>query len=405
MLRPKGSHVVIRRILLQIITAAFWAPLGVAAERAPDQVFREVAPAVVVITKSVAGQNGLEFSVGSGFVVQEDGIIVTAFHVVAGADYLTVKSFAGQGYVVERVLGFDAAKDLCVLKINADHMPVLTLGDSDNLKPGQQVLLIGAPLGLEYTVAGGMFSGVRSIQGVQRLQYSAPSSPGNSGGPLLDVEGRVIGVLTSGISEGQQLNFATPINTVEPLLATPQKMTLEEFKENASRVLVEAKDHQELVIRHDTLTRLARVAENAGNAATAIQGYEGALALCTSAGGDCLRDRLELLRVLAYFGSIVIEKNDVLTAGKYGARGVQLLETSGGVEEMLRNMQALGFPREGIDGFRENTFGACYWFAGLAAVKDGDFDTAHRMLQTLRKISQTNATLLEQAINNPSILP
>lgn len=382
------------------------SPHAAAAERTPQEVFQAVAPAVVVIKNSTSGEE----KQGSGFVVEADGLIVTAFHVAAGADnFLMVKSFDGQWHMVAEVLGFDPEKDICVLKADAQHLPVLALGDSETLKPGQEVLVIGAPMGLEYTVVNGLFNGFRQLDGVPQLQFSAPSSPGNSGGPLLDLEGRVIGVITSGFSEGQNLNFATPISEVKRLLTTRQQMTLDQFKKEADRWSTEAKTRQAQVDHYETTLQQARAAELAGDAPAAIQGYEDALAICTkiSDGGTCPRERIELLRVLTYFGSLSLkggtfEHNNVLTAGGYGDRGVQLIEASGGVETLLSQMQSFGIPKEGLDGYRTNTFGLLYFYSGLGAIENGNSEKARTLLKTLRNIDPSCALLLEQAIDGTS---
>ncbi len=161
---------------------------------------------------------------GSGFVWDKEGHIVTNNHVVADADEVTVV-FAGGTSVDATVLGTDPNVDLAVLQIDvpADKLAPVTVGDSDALKVGQMAVAIGNPFGLENTMTYGIVSALgRTIQsGTSRfsipevIQTDAPINPGNSGGPLLDHEGRVIGINTQIVSQSGSnagIGFAVPVN-------------------------------------------------------------------------------------------------------------------------------------------------------------------------------------------------
>jgi serine protease Do len=160
-----------------------------------------------------------ESGIGSGFVVAENGIILTNRHVVLDADKLTVR-FVDKRELPARILGVDPLTDVAVLKVEADHLPTVRLGDSSALEVGQWVLAIGAPLGLERTATQGIISALgRSLPKdsyVPFIQTDVPINPGNSGGPLFDVHGRVVGInsqIVSNTGGYMGLSFAIPINT------------------------------------------------------------------------------------------------------------------------------------------------------------------------------------------------
>lgn len=160
-----------------------------------------------------------ESGVGSGFVVAPNGLILTNNHVVAGAEKLYVR-FADKRELPARVLGVDALTDVAVLKVEAQNLPTVTLGDSSRLEVGQWVLAIGAPLGLERTATQGIISALeRTLANdsyVPFIQTDVPINQGNSGGPLFDLEGRVVGINAQIISSSggyMGLSFAIPINT------------------------------------------------------------------------------------------------------------------------------------------------------------------------------------------------
>jgi serine protease Do len=210
-------------------------------------VVRAVGPSVVQINVSGYGLGSAsatstarvferQQSTGSGVILDSAGFIVTNYHVIAGARRVTVTlapDRGGPGTSIVRprgrtleasVVGVDEETDLAVLKIDAPGLPALTLGDSDQLRPGQVVLAFGSPLGLENSMTMGVVSAVgRQLEAdapMVYIQTDAPINPGNSGGPLLDAEGRVIGINTmilsqSGGNEG--LGFAAPSNIVRSI--------------------------------------------------------------------------------------------------------------------------------------------------------------------------------------------
>ena len=192
-------------------------------QKTADEIFREVAPSVVVINTQTPAGAGL----GSGFVIDPSGIIATNCHVVIGAENIQVKLKDGQVFPATRLRGADFALDVCLLTIEAQPLLAVTLGDLRETVIGDRVFVIGAPLGFEYSISDGLFSGRRRQPGsVETLQFSAPVSPGNSGGPLLDAHGRVIGVVSMMVIGGQNLNFAMPVNAIRQVLNTRHAVTL-----------------------------------------------------------------------------------------------------------------------------------------------------------------------------------
>jgi serine protease Do len=162
--------------------------------------------------------HGVQHAQGSGFLISADGLVLTNAHVVDGAKEVTVKLSDHREYKA-KVLGADKSSDIAVLKIEAHNLPAVTLGDSDKLGVGDYVLAIGEPFGLEETATAGIVSAKgRSLPGdgyVPFIQTDAAVNPGNSGGPLFDAGGSVVGINSQIYSNSggyQGVSFAIPIN-------------------------------------------------------------------------------------------------------------------------------------------------------------------------------------------------
>jgi S1-C subfamily serine protease len=159
---------------------------------------------------------------GSGFIINANGQILTNSHVVDGADTVTVIFKDGRRFD-GKVQGEDPVTDVAVIKIDANNLPVMRLGNSDTLQPGEAVIAIGNPLGLNNTVTSGILSATgrsgsdigASDKRVDYIQTDAAINPGNSGGPLLNARGEVIGMNTAILRGAQGLGFAIPINTAQ----------------------------------------------------------------------------------------------------------------------------------------------------------------------------------------------
>ncbi len=156
-------------------------------------------------------------SLGSGFVFSADGYILTNHHVIAGADEVIVR-FSNREEYVASIVGSDEASDIAVLKIDAEGLPVLKFGDSDNLKVGEWVLAIGSPFGFDHSVTAGIVSAKgRSLPTdnyVPFIQTDVAINPGNSGGPLFNLDGEVVGInsqIYSRTGGFMGLSFAIPI--------------------------------------------------------------------------------------------------------------------------------------------------------------------------------------------------
>ena len=158
-----------------------------------------------------------ESSLGSGFIINKEGYILTNDHVVKDAESIQVKLSNDKVYG-GKVVGEDPKTDLAVIKINAsEELPVAVLGDSDKLQVGQWAIAIGNPFGLDRTVTVGVVSATgRSNMGIETyedfIQTDASINPGNSGGPLLNIYGEVIGINTAIVAAGQGIGFAIPVN-------------------------------------------------------------------------------------------------------------------------------------------------------------------------------------------------
>src|SRR5262249_42717358 len=188
---------------------------------------------VNITTASVAiGLFGAEQSssgTASGFVIDKQGHILTNYHVIEGADAIQVTLFDGSTHKA-RLIGQDASNDVVVVQIqtSSDRLFPISLGDSSHLLVGQKVLALGNPFGLERTLTTGIISSLdrsirakngRMIKGI--IQTDAAVNPGNSGGPLLNSRGEVIGVTTAIVSQvGQSagIGFAVPVNSVKQIL-------------------------------------------------------------------------------------------------------------------------------------------------------------------------------------------
>jgi S1-C subfamily serine protease len=179
-------------------------------------VVRKVGPAVI----SVFGRpEDRERGQGSGFIIAAEGLAVTNSHVARGRERLRVQTEEGDS-LDAKLVGDDPSTDLALLRLSAKELPQAELGDSDALQVGQLVIAMGHPLGFRSTVSTGVVSALgRSMRSEQGrliesvVQHTAPLNPGNSGGPLVDSRGRVVGINTAIIAMAQGLGFSVPATT------------------------------------------------------------------------------------------------------------------------------------------------------------------------------------------------
>ena len=160
---------------------------------------------------------------GSGFYLSSTGLLATNAHVIEACADIFVRDDRQAAGSQARLVFVNAEQDVAVLKAAGIGKPALRLAPIDSLSQGQQVFAIGHPAGLEFTVSDGIISAFRSIEERRLLQTTAPISPGSSGGPLLDAAGRVVGMTTSFLKGGQNLNFAVPVDVIKESLARAEK--------------------------------------------------------------------------------------------------------------------------------------------------------------------------------------
>ena len=189
-------------------------------EYSPAELFTRYAPAVVAIEVDHGGFR----SGGTGFFIDDRGTLATNHHVIDGAREVRVKLFDGAQIERVELLASDAEVDLALLRVApgslAGGSPEPTvLGDSEAVQVGEHVSVIGNPLGLDHTLTDGIVSARRVYEGERYIQMSAPISPGNSGGPVFDRHGRVIGVSVAHMLGGQNLNLAVPVSQLKAMVA------------------------------------------------------------------------------------------------------------------------------------------------------------------------------------------
>lgn len=210
------------RFLMMILVVGL-VSVGTAAQSVPvrkdiPSIARTASGSVVSIVMS--DKEGKPLGQGSGFVVSADGFIVTNYHVIAEGASAVAKFPDGAFYIIDGVVASDKVRDIAILKAHGHNLRPLKLGNSDRLDVGEQVVAIGSPRGLESTVSDGIVSGVRSLEekGGKYIQITAPISPGSSGGPLFNMSGEVVGITTMYLKNGENLNFAIPVNEAKVLL-------------------------------------------------------------------------------------------------------------------------------------------------------------------------------------------
>jgi S1-C subfamily serine protease len=172
--------------------------------------------------ENTAPKENYEHGTGSGFIISSDGRILTNAHVIEGADSVKVTLNDGRTYT-GKVIGRDTVTDVAVVKIEAENLPFVTFGKSENLVPGEWAIAIGNPFGLDNTVTVGIISAIKRSSSevgvpnkrVSFIQTDAAINPGNSGGPLLNADGEVIGINTAIRANAQGLGFAIPIETAQ----------------------------------------------------------------------------------------------------------------------------------------------------------------------------------------------
>jgi S1-C subfamily serine protease len=209
-------------------------PIENSGARSPTQIAAAIGRATVTIRASLQGGSVVS---GSGFIVDAAGTIVTNAHVVQDAERVEVRVSGGDLYDVTGVRCIDRKRDIAVLQIPAFGLPTVPLGNSDSVRSGDRVVVIGNALGVfENTVTTGVISGVRDLEGYKLFQMDAAISKGNSGGPVLNDHGEVIAITVAKMEAGESLNFAVPINYARGLLQLEPKPGTDALRDRASGV-------------------------------------------------------------------------------------------------------------------------------------------------------------------------
>jgi Trypsin-like peptidase domain len=195
-----------------------------------SDLYRSASPSVVLI--ETYGDDGKVAATGSGFLVGASGEILTNYHVIAHTKRATVRLANDDAYDDVLVLDIDKRKDIALIKIKAVGLPFLKLGRSGSVQIGDKLYALGNPLGVfQNTFSDGILSGIRQMDGYKLFQLSAPISRGSSGSPVFNSTGEVVGIIESTVEEGQNINFAVPIDYAIGMLDSKQTQSLESIYE------------------------------------------------------------------------------------------------------------------------------------------------------------------------------
>ncbi|NQS90177.1 tetratricopeptide repeat protein [Patescibacteria group bacterium] len=194
---------------------------------------------VHIFTKSqITGESN-----ANGFIVDKNGVLLTSYHVIAGAKEAIVELKNGAEYRVVSVVYYDELSDACILKINATNLPVSFLGDSDDIHYGDKVYFLTDPYNLNSMFSEGSILGIQNNGSTRKIQFSGHISFGHSGSPLLNSQCEVIGIIHTAMfssrkeKEWQNFNYATAINSIKPHVTTSPLMSLNEFLDKTNMAI------------------------------------------------------------------------------------------------------------------------------------------------------------------------
>lgn len=227
MTKGAAVHLLVLLATVCLSAAAAKGPSATASAQPVTELAKRLRPSVVVV--SHYGRDGKQDGVGAGFVISSNGLIATCAHVIGEARPITVRLANGREHEVIEVHAWDRNLDLAIVRIEATQLEPLKLGDSDMLAQGTPVVAMGNPLGMEHSVVQGVVSARREFEHVEMIQLAIPIEPGNSGGPLVDLQGRVHGLLTLKAALTANLGFATPINELKRLIAKPNPVPMKRW--------------------------------------------------------------------------------------------------------------------------------------------------------------------------------
>jgi S1-C subfamily serine protease len=223
---------------LNSITVSSSAEASSAGNSTVADIVQNVGPAIVYIEASVSAGNQNRFgfyewyyqqqqeesSTGTGFIINSNGYILTNEHVIDGADKIQVTLQGSSKALDAKVIKTDTDLDLAVLKIDGTNYPTIALGDSNDMRPGDWVIAIGNPYGLDHSVTTGIISAKGRPMTIENRDYTnliqtdAAINPGNSGGPLINMQGQVIAINTAINADAEGIGFAIPINNARSII-------------------------------------------------------------------------------------------------------------------------------------------------------------------------------------------
>ncbi|MDP2922339.1 MAG: tetratricopeptide repeat protein [Candidatus Omnitrophota bacterium] len=359
-----------------------------ASARTPKEIFADLSPAIVyIVNKTVTGEEML----GSGFIVDKDGVIVTNFHVMRGAKEVVVKLKDGKVYPVTGIIHYDPNLDTCILKINANNLPTISIGDSNTIVIGETIYNIGTPLGLEYSFSSGIVSGKRDLSNIKYLQFTAPASPGNSGGPLINPQGQAIGIVTFLIQGGQNLNFALAINEIKPFMTNQIKTTFQEFVEKVSQAgfyfvqggdCLFGGDYNQAIENYEKAIQIdpnyVEAYNNLGYSYRSIGKYKQAITYYQKA----IQIKPNFIPAYANLGALYNQLNEYQNAKDYLTKGVQidpdfaeLYNNLGYTYQLLnQHQQAMGYFKKAIQ--IDPALGSAYHNLASSYVELGNYEDA-----------------------------
>ncbi|QDS91538.1 Putative serine protease HhoA precursor [Roseimaritima multifibrata] len=229
------------RLCLVLIFTMGFAPLSLPTLWADDEenagthdesfqpLIEKVRPSVVTI--KVRGRDGDQIQMGTGFVIDAAGLIATNFHVISEGRSFTVETRAGRKLPVTAVEASDRTGDLALIRVDVsgDPLPPLSLASGELPQQGVRVLAFGNPLGLRDSVVAGIVSAVREVEGREMIQLAIPVQPGNSGGPLVDTQGSVVGIINMKSAIDDNLGFAIPISQLVALRENPNPVSIDRW--------------------------------------------------------------------------------------------------------------------------------------------------------------------------------
>ncbi|MCS7265446.1 MAG: trypsin-like peptidase domain-containing protein [Armatimonadetes bacterium] len=291
----------------------------VAAQEAVDwsNIVSKVSPAVVTIVSADAK----DIAQGSGFIISSDGKIVTNFHVIEGKTKVLARRSDGSFLAITGVLAVDESNDLVILKADGRNLPFVALGDSDAVKVGEAICVIGSPMALEGTVSTGIVSAIRELKGGRKLlQITAPISEGSSGSPVFNRKGEVIGIASFYLAQGQNLNFAVPVNELKALLeqaaSKPKQLekrfvlspssVMRALEQTFSQSLQVAKSIKDASLRSLAFCYIAEMMAKAGQKEKAVTIFDRALQVAkgikdVSSRSSALYDIVQAMAKVGFF--------------------------------------------------------------------------------------------------------